>query len=211
VKKNGLAPKANIGLYGARVKKRRPEMLKRSLIGLAVVAFLASIAGAGVIAPQNWEAVCTVTYTAQDIYTLDVKIKIPWWILIKSQDPITMCLKTLNTDPTKSYYGTGNFEGTDEITVYANFPGTLSTSIVPNADGLLIQPTLSEWGSSITDGSYAGDGIGEVMTIKAWVNKADMTKWAACTVKTVAALTVSVKPTGACSCTTTCTPCATCP
>jgi hypothetical protein len=93
-------------------------MLKRSLIAIAVVALLATVAPAGEIKLHTWP--CALI--AQEITQIPVKMDIGYWIRIKDQGSLSIKLAQLEGEIHK-------FKGCTDMKVETNFKVELSASI----------------------------------------------------------------------------------
>jgi hypothetical protein len=93
-------------------------MLKRSLIAVAAVAVLASIAPAGEIKIHNWPC----AFIPQEIAEIPVVMDIGYWVRIKDQDKLKIKLNQISVH---------EYEGCTDMKVECNFDITLSCSISP--------------------------------------------------------------------------------
>jgi hypothetical protein len=91
-------------------------MLKRSLIAVAAVAVLASIAPAGEIKLHNWPC----QFIPQEIAEIPVVMDVGFWVRIKDQDKLKIKLNQVDIH---------TYEGCTTMTVQCNFDLTLSCSI----------------------------------------------------------------------------------
>lgn len=198
-----LAPKVYVGLYGARVKKRRPKMLKRSLLGLAVVALLVSACAlrAGDLKLEGtWPNVVVTTYTPQWIDDIPVKIHIPYYVKIDQPTEITMEQVGLTGDDRFHFEGYAKLTADgwkgkkgDKPWCIANFDAVLSCQLTVNADGTAIQGDLSKWYQSV-DPTNVPAMTATQITIKCGVYKANLLAFTRCTTKTVANVAIYVIP-----------------
>ncbi len=91
-------------------------MLKRSLIAVAAVAVLASIAPAGEIKLHNWPT----KFVPQEIATIPVVMDVGFWVRIKDQDKLKIKLNQVSVH---------EYSGCTNMTVQCNFDLSLSCSI----------------------------------------------------------------------------------
>ena len=91
-------------------------MLKRSLIAVAAVAVLASIAPAGEIKIHNWPC----AFIPQEIAEIPVVMDIGYWVRIKDQDKLKIKLQQNSVH---------EYEGCSNMVVQCNFNVELSCSI----------------------------------------------------------------------------------
>jgi hypothetical protein len=117
-------------------------MLKRSLIAIAVVALLATVAPAGEIKLHTWP--CALI--AQEITQIPVKMDIGYWIRIKDQGSLSIKLAQLEGEIHK-------FKGCTDMKVETNFKVELSASIsstgaVGGSYGVSLDPSILEIGNS---------------------------------------------------------------
>jgi hypothetical protein len=93
-------------------------MLKRSLIAVAAVAVLASIAPAGEIKLHNWPT----QFVPQVITEIPVLIDIGFWVRIKDQDKLKIKLSQVDIH---------TYAGCTNVNIECNFDLTVSCSISP--------------------------------------------------------------------------------
>jgi len=96
-------------------------MLKRSLIAVAAVAVLASIAPAGEIKLHNWPT----KFIPQEIAEIPVVMDVGFWVRIKDQDKLKIKLNQVDIH---------TYSGCTDMVVQCNFDLTLSCSISPTGE-----------------------------------------------------------------------------
>lgn len=121
-------------------------MLKKAVIGLAVVALMASMAHAGAVKVEGWDYTIdvTVTTTPVEVCRIPVKLKIPWWVKIHPQDPIMLEQRAFNTET-----GEATFGKTVTLNVCANFAGTLTAAVNVLDPGAILG---GEWAVKLNGG-----------------------------------------------------------
>lgn len=196
-----LAPKVYVGLYGARVKKRRPKMLKRSIIGITVVALLACIpqVWAGGDKSENWGYTTVTTYDWKEVYRVDIKVKVPWWIKMQPQDPVILYQVTFyedNVATDSDKYLKAKYEGHTHTTVIGNYKADLSTAlematIVTESGGI-----GGVWTSSIVPNVYDPPLVSMAATITVTGDKVDMSMKTPCETLILGKVIVKVRPVG---------------
>jgi hypothetical protein len=172
-------------------------MLKKSLIGLAVVAMMVSVAQAGALKTEGWTIVCS--YAPQDVCTLRVMLKVPWWIKITPEPDIWLTQIKFYDEtvvaPDKPDFGKADYQGiSDPMEVCANFDGKLSVATpVPTTEGVCLG---GKWSASISPTDFAKCCTpGFVVTVK--LEKATLHCLEACQEVHVANVTIKVVPTKA--------------
>lgn len=158
-------------------------MLKKSLIGLAVVALVASAASAGGLKVYGWDYTVVTTWDTEVVTTLEVKVKVPWWIRIEPQDPIVLLQTAFNAN------GTANYSKTVTETVTANFSGKLSLEVTNKTLG-----SNGTWVVSIAPDTFDAGNSNHDLTVT--VNNLDLSLQQVCTTIKLADLVIKVTPTG---------------
>ena len=95
-------------------------MLKKSLLVIAAVALIASVAQAGAIKVHEWPSTTVTTYDKIEICTIDVIMDVGYWIHIKNQN---WKLEVIQVTPLQ-------YEGCLDLQVECNFDIKLYCSIV---------------------------------------------------------------------------------
>ena len=130
-------------------------MLKKSLLAVALVALLASMAPAGEIKLTNWPTV----WATQDITKIPVLMDIGYWVLIKDQDKLKIKL----TQTSAAGAGKHRYEGQTNVAIQCNFDMQLSTSIskvgswAGGLESSVTPNTLSAGGGTVTVKAVAKD------------------------------------------------------
>jgi hypothetical protein len=202
-----LAPKVYVGLYGARVKKRRPKMLKRSIIGLTVVALLACIpqVWAGGDKSESWDY--TISFVSKEAYRFDVKVKVPWWIKMQPQDPIMLtqvAFYEIGFEGDSSKYLKAKYEGTTTTNVIGNYAAILSTSKELSDVGGVVG---GDWTIKLNNADTVTTQamVSLPVVIKVTIDKIDLSMKTPCETLVLGQVIVKVKPVGI-SVTYTCCP-----
>lgn len=99
-------------------------MLKKSLLAVALVALLASMASAGEVKLDDWPS--TIIYNPEKIADIPVVMDIGYWVFIPDQDDLQI---KLHQTSAAGHSGKHAFEGNTDMEVRSNFDLTLSTSI----------------------------------------------------------------------------------
>jgi len=177
-------------------------MLKKSLFAVALMAFLAVPMMAGDLKVHAWDVTCT--YTKMKLDDVKVYLKMPYFIKIGKQD---LKIDLVQLGSSMDFEGTAVDKDGKTPKLSANFDASLSTTITPTADGLLIQGDAGKWSTTISPSVIDGSpvpAIGVEMTITAKVVGADLTKLAVCNTYHVATVEIWVVPCGTPGCTVEC-------
>ena len=163
-------------------------MKKTVLLGIAAVALLGLSAYAGELKymgdwPGSW------SYSSQDVCTIPVKMKIPFYVHIVNQDPIWLeqvpC-GDINKNPAKDK-DWPCFKGCNDSEVKCNFSIKLSLSFA--SSGAI---TAGGWDKSVSPDTFVAPGGTTKLCVWAW--NVDLLGQAANAEVQVGTLTVKVKP-----------------
>ncbi len=150
-------------------------MVKKSLIAIALLAFLATTVQAADLDPNipdhsfKYDDHWPWTYTALPICCIDVYMDIGYYVSIKDCDDLKIVLKQVNCsvigkvdDDFPCYYGCTKFK------ILTNFPVKLGTSLTKVGD------VIDGWEASFDDDTVpgdAGDWVEREICISAWKAK----------------------------------------
>jgi hypothetical protein len=181
-------------------------MLKRSIIGLVFVALMAGLAQAGTFKIDPWVdgygwTDWTLTIGNKLEGTWDVVMKVPFWCRLNPQNGT---IEIFQCSPLTADKGLCNFIGySSQVSVWANWPVVLTTTIDPNDTGKKLAATwISGVGTTkpVADkAEYTYDGYTtgaeKKVYLMAGCNDANLSKLTySCTKVSVATLKVWVKP-----------------
>jgi len=173
-------------------------MLKRSIIGITVVALLACIpqVWAGGDKSESWDY--TINFIAKEVYRVDVKVKIPWWIKMTPQNAITLQQVTFyESDPGNSNYLKAKYEGSTVTNVIGNYAAELSCATEKNDNGNAVG---GDWSCSIKNAAgnsnYDTPMVSMAFTIKVTIDKIDLSMKTPCETIVLGQCIIKVKPVG---------------
>jgi hypothetical protein len=131
------------------------KMVKKSLIAIALLAFLATTVQAGDLAenPWKWDDHWPWTYTALEICQIPVYMDVGYYVYLKECEKKKIVLKQVNCDDIGKtaddfpcYLGCVSFE------IRANFEVKLGTNLYK------IGPVIKDWSASYDNDLVPGDG-----------------------------------------------------
>jgi len=165
-------------------------MKKSVLLGIAAVALLALPAFAGEAKYEgDWPTTVTVTYNYQNICTIPVKMKIPWYVHIVNQDPIWLVqvpCQDIGKNPAHDE-DWPCFKGCHDSEVACNFNIKLGVDFATS--GAI---SAGGWDKSVSPSTINAPGGTTTFCVWAW--NVDLMGQAAGAEVEVGTLTVKVKP-----------------
>jgi hypothetical protein len=175
----GVAPEAVSADLERGLVRKEVKMLKRSLIAIAVVAMLATVAGAGTIKTHEWPC----QFVPVELMSIPVTLDVGFFVRVPDQN------KTIKLNQTTGSATT--FEGCVDFDIITNFELDLSCTITPNGT-----VSAESWSCFFAAGeSHVGIGTTTGITVCARATNLDMTALPAQSANvTVATVKISVIP-----------------